>query len=98
MMPAPFALVLITASTPSATMLIGFVIVSGPKLPEERTLMAPLLLVCPCAKAKVRQGAVIGQVPPSLPVPDTQVSTAACAPVAPASRMQALAKMPIGNE
>ena len=40
--PAP---VLITASTPSATMLIGLVMVSGPKLPEDRTLIAPLLLV-----------------------------------------------------
>ena len=41
MMAALLAPVLMTASTPSATMLIGLVMVSGPKLPEVRTLLAP---------------------------------------------------------
>src|SRR6476620_2880534 len=33
--------VLMTASTPWATMLIALVMVTGPKLPEDRTLIAP---------------------------------------------------------
>jgi hypothetical protein len=47
--PGPPAAVLMTASTPSATMLIGLVMVSGPKLPGVRTLIAPLPLVWSCA-------------------------------------------------
>jgi len=43
-MPAPLDTVLMTASTPWATMLIGLVMVSGPKLPEDSTL-APLFLI-----------------------------------------------------
>ena len=55
-----------TASTPSATMLIGLLMISGPKLPEFRTLIAPLLLVWLWAKGKgpawrrSRAGAGIG--------------------------------------
>ena len=48
-MPAPPAPVLMIASTPSATMLIGLVMVSGPKLPGVRTLIDPLLFVWLCA-------------------------------------------------
>jgi hypothetical protein len=77
-------------------MLIGLVMISGPKLPEDKTLIAPLLLVCSWAKAKVRHGAVLGQVPVSLPVPDTQVSFAACAAVMPAIRPAAM--KPIDSE
>ena len=93
---APCA-VLMTASTPSATMLIGLLMISGPKLPEFRTLIAPLLLVWLWAKAKVRHGAVLGQVPASLPVAETQVSAAACATPALTSRPQAAAKTPING-
>jgi hypothetical protein len=41
---------------------------------------------------------VIKQLPASAPVPETQVYGTACAVVAPASRPQAMARMPIGNE
>jgi hypothetical protein len=41
------------------------------------------------------QGTVIGQLPASVPVKETQVAIAACAVAAPASRLMATAKMPI---
>jgi hypothetical protein len=41
---------------------------------------------------------VIGHVPALLPVPETQVAAAACAADALASRPQATARIPTGNE
>jgi hypothetical protein len=69
--------------------------VSGQKLPGVRTLIDPLSLVWSCANLNVRHGAVLGQFPASVPVPETQVSFAAWASVALASMTQPAAKEPI---
>jgi len=75
-----------TASTPSATMLIGLVIVTGPQFLEVRTLIGVVVGLV-MSELKGPQAAVLGQVPASVPLLETQLSFPACAAMVPASRL-----------
>src|ERR1700730_8579832 len=58
--------------TPSLTMLIALVMVTVPYPAGSSTSIWPPAAVWVSAKAKVRQGAVTGQPPASVPLPENQ--------------------------
>src|SRR5262245_56387455 len=64
------------ASTPSAEIVIDFVIVTAPKPPGSSTLISPPVAVLEIAPANVLHGAVRLHGSASLPTPDTQVRVA----------------------